>query len=43
MVKHSQQFVGNLPTDCSGVFDHFMILVLEGLIFRKYEVFTFSI
>ena len=26
-----KQFVGNLPTNCLGVFDHFMNLALKGL------------
>ena len=26
-----KQFVGNLPTNCLSVFDHFMILALKGL------------
>ena len=26
-----KQFVGNLPTNCLSVFDHFMKLVLKGL------------
>ena len=26
-----KQFVGNLPTNCLSVFDHFMNLVLKGL------------
>ena len=30
MVKHTQ-FVGNLPTNCLSVFDHFVILALKGL------------
>ena len=30
MVKHTQ-FVGNLPTNCLSVFDHFMGLALKGL------------
>ena len=30
MVKHAQ-FVGNLPTNCLGVFDHFLGLALKGL------------
>ena len=28
-----KQFVGNLPTNCLSVFDHFVILVLKGLNF----------
>ena len=27
-----KQFVGNLPTNCLGVFDHFVKLTLRGLI-----------
>ena len=30
-----KQFVGNLPANCLSVFDHFVILVLKGLISRK--------
>ena len=30
MVKH-KQFVGNLPTNCLSVFDHFLKLALKGL------------
>ena len=26
-----KQFVGNLPTNCLSVFDHFVILALKGL------------
>ena len=26
-----KQFVGKLPTNCLGVFDHFVILALKGL------------
>ena len=29
MVKHTQQFVGKLPTNCLNVFDHFVRLVLK--------------
>ena len=29
-----KQFVGNLPTDCLSVFDHFAKLALEGLAFK---------
>ena len=28
-----KQFVGNLPTNCLSVFDHFVILALKGLSF----------
>ena len=28
-----KQFVGNLPTNCLSVFDHFVILALKGLIY----------
>ena len=31
MVKHTQKFVGKLPTNCLSVFDHFVILALKGL------------
>ena len=31
MVKHTQQFVGNLPTNCLSVFDQFVGLALKGL------------
>ena len=31
MVKHTQQFVGKLPTSCLSVFDHFVELALKGL------------
>ena len=31
-----KQFVGNLPTNCLSVFDHFMNLAFKGLI-TKYE------
>ena len=31
MVKNIQAFVGNLPTNCSSVFDHFVGLALKGL------------
>ena len=33
MVKHTQ-FVGNLPTNCLSVFDHFVGLALKGLSFH---------
>ena len=32
MVRHTQQFVGNLRTNCLSVFDHFVGLALKGLI-----------
>ena len=31
MVKHTQQFVGNLTANCLSVFDHFVGLALKGL------------
>ena len=31
-----KQFVGNLPTNCLSVFDHFVELALKGLIFSSY-------
>ena len=30
-----KQFVGNLPTNCLSVFDHFMNLALKGLIYSS--------
>ena len=30
-----EQFIGNLPTNCLSVFDHFVILALKGL---KYSI-----
>ena len=30
-----KQIVGNLPTICLSVFDHFMNLALEGIIFNN--------
>ena len=36
MVKHTQQFVGNLPTNCLSVFDHFVGLMLKVL--RRYKM-----
>ena len=37
-----KQFVGNLPTNCLSVFEHFVILALKGLIQRDVELlFTF--
>ena len=32
MVRHTQQFVGNLRTNCLSVFDDFVGLALKGLI-----------
>ena len=32
-----KQFVGNLPTNCLSVFDHFVGLALKGLINESYE------
>ena len=32
MVRHTQQFFGNLRTNCLSVFDHFVGLALKGLI-----------
>ena len=32
-----KQFVGNLPTSCLSVFDHFVILGLKGL--KKYGIY----
>ena len=32
MVRHTQQFVWNLRTNCLSVFDHFVGLALKGLI-----------
>ena len=29
MMVRQKQFVGNLPTNCLSVFDHFMILKIE--------------
>ena len=40
MVKHTQLFVGNLPTNYLSVFDYFMVLVLEDL---KFQVSFFHI
>ena len=31
MAKQTQAIVGNLPTNCLSVFDHFMGLALKGL------------
>ena len=45
MVKHTQIVVGNLPTNCLSVFDHFVILALKELRFyfwmtpAKYIIF----
>ena len=39
-----KQFVGNLPTNCLSVFDHFVKLTLKGLILCdlvRYSVFIF--
>ena len=39
-----KQFVGKLPTNCLGVFDHFVILVLKGLIStRKYYLLDITL
>ena len=35
MVKHTQQFVGNSPTNCLSVFDHFVGLALKGIIISQ--------
>ena len=32
-----KKFVGNLPTNCLSVFDHFVGLVLKGLITKNYK------
>ena len=37
-----KQFVGNLPTNCLSVFDHFMGLALKGLIFLKRPTDVYS-
>ena len=34
-----KQFVGNLPTNCLSVFDHFMKLALKGLSYQKNVLF----
>ena len=39
MVKHTQTIRQQLPTNCLSVFDHFVILVLKGLI----QVFEYDI
>ena len=31
MVRHTQLFVGNLPTNGLSVFDHFALLALKGI------------
>ena len=35
-----KQFVGNLPTNCLSVFDHFVILTLKGLSTRFIKLAT---
>ena len=39
MVKHTQQFVGKLPTNSLSVFDHFvgLALTLKELMKQKFE------
>ena len=32
-----KQFVGNLPTNCLSVFEHFVGLALKGLVFHRVE------
>ena len=39
MVKHTQTIRQQLPTNCLSVFDHFVILVLKGLI----QIFEYDI
>ena len=38
-----KQFVGNLPTNCLSVFDHFVRLALKGLIAENCKVCDFEI
>ena len=38
-----KQFVGNLPTNCLSVFDHFVILALKGLIIIVFSVLAFDV
>ena len=37
-----KQFVGNLPTNCLSVFDHFVKLALKGLIFKSLFVYVIT-
>ena len=32
-----KQFVGNLPSNCLSVFDHFVGLALKGLLIKRYK------
>ena len=43
MVKHTQQFAGNLPTNCLSVFDHFVQLALKRLRYDVKHIFTYVI
>ena len=36
-----KQFVGNLPTNCLSVFDHFVKLALKGLNLKSLSTFVF--
>ena len=38
-----KQFVGNLPTNCLSVFDHFMNLALKGLISIYCSLYSYYI
>ena len=40
---HSNRFVGNLPTNCLSVFNHFVILALKGLIRIVFSVLAFDV
>ena len=37
-----KQFVGNFPTNCLGVFDHFVWLAFKGLSSRAYVIQKFN-
>ena len=37
-----KQFVGNLPTNCLSVFDHFLILASKGLNFPEKNILLLS-
>ena len=43
MVKHTQQFAVNLPTNCLSVFDHFVKLALKRLRYDVKHIFTYVI
>ena len=38
-----KQIVGNLPTICLSVFDHFMNLALKGLKVRMHTIYGFGV